>query len=440
MAQYKIGSLMVSPTQADFEQQLQVAHGAKLRPVCMCVGDDGLLMYIAHANNRYWLKRMPNTGRKHAVGCPSWESPEEFSGRNDLVGSALKYKTQGNDVEVALRLGFVLSRRGKRDMEAMEKANKENATAKEPSSDAKLTLRSLLHYLWDEAGLTTWSGISKPRDWAFVYDCLSEAAARKTIKHTELENYLYIPKPLTKYSQSEIDSDRRKRFAQVEGEDAKKVKHLLLIVGEVKEMKAVGGGWNVTFKEMPNYPFVITDKLHDQILRHLGKEMQLVSIGSAGSLVLMGTFQVEKGGTATFEEVSLMYVNENWIPYQSVYDRDLIADLIKNNRSFMRLLRYNRPITVPMPTLLLTDCGDAPVSIYVLDAESTSSVQMTAVTEASKYESILWYTKESGDIPEVPPKSEGTRTGGPESGETISHNPFAPPAPQPTAAPAVQPA
>ncbi len=48
-------------------------------------------MYIVKVNDNYYIKRMPNTGREHAVGCNSWEMPDEFSGRTDLFGTGISY-------------------------------------------------------------------------------------------------------------------------------------------------------------------------------------------------------------------------------------------------------------------------------------------------------------------------------------------------------------
>jgi hypothetical protein len=406
MAQYRIGQLRISPTQADFEQQLQNAHQAKLRPECLCTGEAGLPMYIARINNRYWIKRMPSTGRKHAVGCSSWETPEEFSGRSDLVGTALRYKED----EVALRLGFSLSHRGTGDGNAMEKSSREKPTAKSELEDTRLTLRSLLHDLWDEEGLTSWSGISTPRDWSYVYDCLTKAASRRTVKHAELLRYLYIPKALIKENQREIEGERRQRFARIAGVDDKKVHHLLVVMGEIAPIEGNGGDRIVNFKEMPNQPFVIKEDLYKQMLKHLGREMNLASTKSAGHLIMIGTVRIEREGTPVFEEVFLMYVTENWIPYENLYERLLIEDLINDGRSFMRLLRYNRPNNAPMPTLLLTDCDNAPLSIYVRESQSSPpSAQLSAAVAASKYQTIVWDVLERGELPELPPKSSDSR-------------------------------
>ena len=357
-------------------------------------------MYIAHINDRYWLKRMPGTGRRHAVGCSSWEIPEEFSGRSDLVGSAIHY----TEDEVKLRLGFPLSHRGRRDKEKVEQANAEKPTAKGKIDDARLTLRSLLHYLWDEAGLTTWSADCLPRNWAFAYDSLSMAAARKTVKHAELQRYLYLPRPCDKQRVAQIEGERRQRFAQVSGTDDKKVHHLLVMVGAVESIKLSGENYRATFTDMPNYPIVIKPDLYGKMLKNLGKEMRMCQADSTGQMIMIGTFCVEVEGTAVFEEVALMYVNEDWIPYENIYDRDLIEKLQKDKRSFLRLLRYNRPTATPMPTLLLTDQGDAPLSIYVLDAEaSTTAKQIEDSAIASKYEYIVWNPKVDGEIPALPP-------------------------------------
>jgi hypothetical protein len=97
-----------------------------------------------------------------------------------------------------------------------------------------------------------------------------------------------------------------------------------------------------------------------------------------------------------------MFVSEEWIPYDNIYELALIQKLVADKRSFLRLLRYNRPFDKTMPVFLLTDHGNDPVALYVIDPESSlDDRQIEAVASASKYEYWLWSSRTHGGI--VPP-------------------------------------
>jgi hypothetical protein len=77
---------------------------------------------------------------------------------------------------------------------------------------------------------------------------------------------------------------------------------------------------------------------------------------------------------------------------------------VADKRSFLRLLRYNRPFDKPMPAFLLTDHGNDPVALYVIDTESSlDDRQIEAVASASKYEYWLWSSRtHGGTVPLLP--------------------------------------
>jgi len=397
VARYSIGQATVSPDQPDFEQMLQSAYNSKLRPNCLCVGASGVPMYISQINGRFWLKRMPDTGRQHATGCASWEMPEEFSGRSDLYGSGFTYEEN----EVKLRLNFPLSRRGGQSPPPTAKANAEKPSVQ--ADGKRLTLRSLLHYLWDEAGLTNWPGKNARRNWTFVNESLTIAADQKTVKQDNLQHYLYLPEAWTKEHREEISGRRRERFARISGTDGKNGHQLLLVIAEVKDIEQAGMGFRTVFYHLPDCPFVMEQKLHERLLRHFGKEMRMWTGKQPGHMILTGTFSVSPEGTPMLEEVCLMFVSEEWIPYDNIYELAIIQKLVAEKRTFLRILRYNRPTAAPMPTFLLTDHGNDPVALYVLDAESSADVaQVEASASASSYAHWMWNPRTHGEILPMP--------------------------------------
>src|ERR1035437_9874827 len=70
MAQYRIGQAILSPEQPDFDQMLGSAYNSRLRPICQCVGDPGIPMYIVQINGRFWPKQMPNPGANTPSAAP----------------------------------------------------------------------------------------------------------------------------------------------------------------------------------------------------------------------------------------------------------------------------------------------------------------------------------------------------------------------------------
>lgn len=141
------------------QQLLSRAKAARLRPLCLCQ-PPGVQMYIAAAGHDLIVKRMPGTAAAHDHRCRSWLPPGELSGYGAVAERSIVDNPA--DGTTALRLGFSLSKAG-------------NRAAPEPSDSSshsveadgnKLSLRAVLHYLWDEAELTTWhAGFAGHRPW-----------------------------------------------------------------------------------------------------------------------------------------------------------------------------------------------------------------------------------------------------------------------------------
>jgi hypothetical protein len=125
-------------------------------------------------NGGFIVKRMPNTGCHHAPDCPSYEPPPEFSGLEQVLGSAITEDPATG--ETTLKLDFSMSRNAGRST---------NPAAGEPSNSvgtesSKLSLGGLLHYLWDQAELTHWQpGFAGKRSWATVRKHLLLAAKKQ---------------------------------------------------------------------------------------------------------------------------------------------------------------------------------------------------------------------------------------------------------------------
>ena len=177
MRQIAIDGEVIAADSADFQTRLAEAQSRQVRPLCLC-RDPGLPLYISRVGGRLILKRMPGTGAQHDPACASYEPPYELSGLGSVAGSAIR-----EDLETGttlLKLDFSLTKSAGRALPAPS-ATPEKGEVR--SDGTKLTLRALLHYLWDQAGFNRWRpGMAGKRNWAVIRKFLLEAAEGKSSK------------------------------------------------------------------------------------------------------------------------------------------------------------------------------------------------------------------------------------------------------------------
>jgi hypothetical protein len=405
MTTYRIGSILVHPEQSDFSVVLGDAYKANLKPFCMCKGEPGFPMYITHIGDGFFIKRNPNTGRAHEVGCGSWEMPDEFSGRSDL-GSGVTYE----EGKALLRLAFPLAKQGNR-VAPPPKAGGSDDKLSVKNDSKRLSLQGLLHMLWDEAGLAKWQGGGPDRKWDLVRQSLLEAADDKVVKQHALSYFMFVPEAWVRERAEEQESMRRKRFIEFSVQQSKKGHQLMLLIAEVKSIEpSSSGGYRMVFKHVPGFSFSLNDELKGRIDKHYAKEAMVAKSTEErhSHQIVAATFSVQAEGTAEIEEICYMPVNSQWIPFDNIYEHELFGKLISTKRTFLRPLRYNRLKTAVMPSVVLTDTGSGPTALYVVPPEQDSEKYHAASLEVD-YNKWFWDMKEQADkMPDLPPRMETT--------------------------------
>lgn len=396
MPNYRIGTRVLAPDHPDFEALVESAYRASLRPLCLCSGAPGSPMYIASVQGRYILKRMPNSGSQHAMNCVSWEPPGEFSGRADVYGCGVRY--EGDTVK--LRVSFALSRTGGKS--APESVDRRTTKPSVKADGKQLTLLSLLHYLWDEAGLTRWPGLGGRRNWACVYRSLLAVAENKRVKDTDLLKVLFLPEPWSKETRDAIAARRRERFASIASAEGKKAHRLLLLIAELKEIQKTGIGFRVVYFHLPDCGFAMDSGQQERMSRNFGGVMKLNAVHDSCHTIMAATFSVSAQGAPSVEELTVMETNDQWIPFDSVYELNLMERMIAEDRSFVRVLRYNRDSNARMPSFLLTDHGHLPVAMNVQDLDAEAEHQEAQLINTD-YETWTWNPRKQGEIPPLPP-------------------------------------
>ena len=362
VATYLVQGRRLRADDEGYAEALAAAHAAHHRPLCLCLGTcvtGGIEMYVARLGDGYIVKRMPYTGSRHAQDCPSYEPPAELSGLGQVLGSAI-IEDPVNGV-TALKLGFSMSKAGARSIDP----GSGDASDSVASDGTRLSLRGLLHYLWDQAELTHWQpGFAGKRSWATVRKHLLIAAEDKIARGTALLSRLYVPEVFAVEHRDEINA---RRMAQLMPATArpKGPRPLMLLIGEVKEIVPARYGFKAVVKHVPDQPFALDAQLYRRMGRRFERELSLWGASDAVHMMLIATFGLNDAGVPTIEELSLMPVTAQWLPVEDAFEQQLVERLVRDGRTFVKGLRYNLSVGQILASVVLTDAGESPVALCI---------------------------------------------------------------------------
>ena len=382
------------------QRVLSQLYSTRQRPVCCCTHPP-IEMYIAKVYDRYIVKRMPNTGNQHSPDCDSYEPPPELSGLGEVMGSAIKENAEKGLVE--LRCDFSMTKiAGRKPMLAIREDEHDSVK----SDGKRLTLRSLLQFLWESAGFHKWSpAMEGKRSWGVVRKHLLASAEDKVLKGMPLTERLYIPEAFTIEKKQGIVQRRSAQLSKIASQSGPR--QLMVLVGEVKEIVPARYGHKIGVKHVPDFAFLLDEEMHKALLKRFEAEIDLWRGLDDVRLMVIATFST--GGSAsyaTLEEVSLMMTTRSWIPIDNVNDKEIIDRLTVAGRRFMKGLRYNLPLSKPMASAVVTDTFP-PTAMYVLPADADEGYLPTIqqLIEESNLASWLWDTNDF-EPPELPPASQ----------------------------------
>lgn len=379
------------------DELLASAYARREHPLCLCCAG-GVAMYVARFGERHILKRMPGTGPQHDVDCDSYEPPSGLSGLASVEGEAIVENVE--DGTTALKLGFSLSKLAGRAAPAAG----DSAEASEAKADgARLSLKALLHFLWDRAGFNRWRpAMAGRRNWAVLRKFLLDAAAVSVAKGKPLAHSLYLPEMFDAKREDAIVRRRAELLSRAI-QSAGKRRSLAILIGEVKEIAPSRIGARLVVKHAPRFPFMLAEDVERRMKKVFADELALWDANSESHLVAIATFGMGSAGVATVEAIALMAVNENWIPIETSYEAMLIERLTKGGAGFVKSLRYNLPAAQPMASLVVTRAGGESIALYLVpdDADAAFRETLDELIEESGMPAWLWDIG-SGPMPDLP--------------------------------------
>lgn len=398
MPTFLLNNRAIDPDQEHYQAALERAYASKVRPMCACKAPP-VPMYISKIGGVFHVKRMPGSGSDHHMACDSYDPPAELSGLGEVLGTAIREDTETGLTN--LRLDFALSKGSGRP--APTPSDVEHDSAKADST--KLTIRALLHYLWDNSKLTHWMpNWQGKRSWAAVYNQLAHSVQGKQAKGGHLADSLFIPPPFFIEKKDELQMARSAFMTrlQVSHSGARK---LGMLIGELKVIEPSRFGFRLVIKHMPDYSFTLTEDILKRINKRFENELALWSHFENTHLVVIATFAVNTAGLAMVEEIALMLTTENWIPFSDMNEKTLIDRLTFEQRRFIKGLRYNMKKNRPLACAQLVDTAPVSTAMFVTDDGESDEYNLAFDELREKSELDCWVWNIAEPMPTLPAKS-----------------------------------
>lgn len=334
-----------------FTEAITRAHANQHRPRCVCVSG-GVETYVAKLADYYVIKRMPGTGHLHAASCPHFEPTADESGLRPLLGTAIREDPSTGLIE--LRLDFALSKSAIREPRRYSIATEARAAG---SRLPRLSLRGLLHHIWDQADLTRWHpGFEGKRSWATVWRHLQQAAQQNIVGGVSLSSRLYVPEPFSPKDQDAIRLRRSACWARTAmvlgGHQA-----LKLVIAEVKAIEPTRYAFHALVKQVPDIGFALDGHLYKALGRHFSEELGIWGASESVRMILIASFGITGTGVPTISRLSLMPVTQQWLPVETLDEQQLLERLVHEGRAFKKILRYDLSRRTKIPSLALTGQG-----------------------------------------------------------------------------------
>jgi hypothetical protein len=382
------------------QDNLARVYGSPERPRCMCVSG-GVEMYIAkHAE--YVVKRMPDTGHQHHPTCPSFEPEPGTSGLGELLGEAI---IEHSPDQVEVRTDFPISRIPGRSTPRGESVA-DPAEVHAPRK--RMSLRALLHYLYERAGFNRWyPAMEGRRNQGVLHKYLSEAARGVLLKGATLDERLYVPEPFRAELKEEIGERRRRKLALLlSPEDAVQFK-MAILVGEYNGSEPTNVGRRIIVRHIPDVALYIEGKAWERVERSYGAILQArdADVVRKPRVMMAALIYAKREHVYQVDTLSMMLTTDQWIPLDGLHELPLIEALQREQRAFMKPLRYDAKTAAAFPNVLLLDCGQAPLKLHVVSAfvgakDRAMKAKAVATGGVSAW---VWYTDK--DMPPLPERA-----------------------------------
>lgn len=346
-----------------WKRVLLMAHGkADVRCCCAGVGEKRLSVHSRANSDRFHLARFPETGAEHSEDCIYYGVDPSMSGLGSYRRGVVQELDDGA-VKIKLKVGLQ-----QRATAAPEEADGEpSAASKMPatrprSGQASMTLLGLLHFLWTQAALNTWSpGMEGKRNIGVVHYHLMRSAMTTYAGRTRLAQNLVVATPSA--SGQQASHNKAKSLDAVTQR-----RRLVVIAPLAQHQEGIERSSTLPIAAFHGIPYLTLDEcVWEPMERRFAAEIDAWRAGNPVIAVVQTDPPKSSAGSmrAQIVDVALMQVTRDWIPVDSGYEA-LVADkLVAEKRRFDKPLRFDAGEDAVFPDFWLRDLDNpAPLEVW----------------------------------------------------------------------------
>jgi hypothetical protein len=174
-----------------------------------------------------------------------------------------------------------------------------------------------------------------------------------------------------------------------------KPQHLMLLIGEVKEIVPARYGFKAIVKHMPDQAFAIDEQLYRRLGRRFEDELALWGASDDIHMVMIATFGVSSAGVPAIHELCLMPVTRQWLPVGDGFEKQLLDKLVGESRAFVKGLHYNLGKGDWIASAALTDCAGSAPMLFIVPAGLDGA---DAGHKAGDPSQTVWTWRRSGEL------------------------------------------
>lgn len=367
---YLVEGVRLRPDDPAWQHALERACAKDVQPLCLC-RPGGVPMYIARYHQLF-VKRLPDTGHRHHPTCPSYEPPPGQSGLGEVLGDAVIERAPDR---VEVRLDFPLTRRLGRPV---AQGDPNAARTEVAAHRRRLGLRGLAHLLLQRAGFNRWyPRMQGKRSWFVVRKHLTAAAHEIETKGARLADILLIPEPYSAEDAKAIARHRVRAMAVLlsPGEDVQF--KLMLVMSELKEFSATDVDYRIVLRHMPDCTLYMERKAGERFKKVFECEYEAWahqrSAEQSGQadpwrlrFLFCGLIYAKREGVYFVDTATLVMLSSTWIPLDHPYEQLLIDELVRQERRFLKPLRFESKQGATFPNAVLLDTGDAETPLDIV--------------------------------------------------------------------------
>ena len=175
-------------------------------------------------------------------------------------------------------------------------------------------------------------------------------------------------------------------------------------MGEYNGSEPTNFGRRIAIRHMPDVPLFMEHKAWERVERIHGAILQArdADVARKPRVLLAALIYAAREHVHAVDTLSVMLTTDQWIPMEGLHELPLIEALQREQRAFIKPLRFDARTSAIFPNALLLDCGGSPVPLHVITpfAEAKESALKRRAILAHGAAMWVWHTDK--EMPALP--------------------------------------